>query len=568
MKKRQKKSYSIVWQVVFFPLGVIILILIIAVFLCFFSVRVLSNQEVESNINALQISANQLENELNYIDDAFIEYWNKNKSYAYLSKISSQTPIDLFLEYRWETLNWMINLVSVSNNVQGVFVYYQNIDLLLFRGETDALMHTYLKNKIGNADTYNYWEFVMVDSKQYLINIKKYDDFYGGVWIPVEKLSQNFLIEENMPGDVYIMDWKMENTCKQPLIYKALKEINLESTENTTADRIIAGRKSYCNYIVNTSSHNIYFGVVIPENFFLANVPVAVKTIFILLFVCIGLVPVLIFWLRRKIAIPIGRIDKAMKIVSEGDMEYRIEEPLFERSNELERLMVGFNQMLDEINELEVNLYRTKIREQQIKMKYISQMIQPHFVLNALNIIYTYNEKEFPLVKKMVRYLMEYFRYIVYLKTDFVTLSQEMRHIENYLKIQKERYLDAFDFFVEWESETSNFMIPPLIIQTFAENCLKYGRCSDNRIFVYVLASIQNGMLKLMIADSGNGFSKENLRKIQQFIDTRVYNKELGIGIQNAIERLDMLYEQRIEVKVHNALSGGAVVELFLPMSV
>ncbi len=566
MKKHQKRTYSIVWQIIFFPLGVIILILIAAVFLCFFSIKVFSDQENESNINALQISLNQLDNELNYVDDEFIEYWNKNKSYAYLSKISEQKPVDLFLECQWETLNWMSNLISLGNDVNGAFVYYENINLLLFRGETNAEMHGYIKNKINEDTTYNHWELVTVEKQQYLVNIKKYNNFYGGVWMKTAPLMKNLIIEENMSGTVYMLDWKNQNTCKDAEVSDALKKFNFADNENIR-EKVYIGKQAYCNYIVRTASDNVYFGVLIPDNFFISNIPLPVKLIFILLLICVCLVPILIVWLRRKIAIPIQRIDKAMKAVGEGNMDYRIEKIIPEHSNELERLMEGFNEMLDEINVLEMNLYRTKIREQKIKMKYISQMIQPHFVLNALNIVYTYRENEFPLVKKMVRYLMEYFRYIVYLKTDFVTLEQEMRHIENYLKIQKERYLDAFDFFVEWESEASDCMIPPLIIQTFAENCLKYGRRNDNMVFVYVLANIQDDVLRLMIADSGDGFSEDSMKRIQKFVNTRAYDEKLGIGIQNAIERMDMLYGEKIKVNIHNALSGGAVVELFLPVS-
>ena len=86
-------------------------------------------------------------------------------------------------------------------------------------------------------------------------------------------------------------------------------------------------------------------------------------------------------------------------------------------------------------------------------------------------------------------------------------------------------------------------------------------------MFVYVLANEQDGLLKLVIADSGNGFSGEVLEKIETFIKTREYCDDLGIGIQNAIERMDILYGKHVDVHIHNALYGGAVVELFLPLS-
>ena len=58
-----------------------------------------------------------------------------------------------------------------------------------------------------------------------------------------------------------------------------------------------------------------------------------------------------------------------------------------------------------------------------------------HIDFSTNKMYVTYKEEEFPLVKKMVMYLVNYFRYIVNLRVDFVELSQEFRHVENYLKM-------------------------------------------------------------------------------------------------------------------------------------
>ena len=558
----RKKVNSIVWQAIFFPAGITILMLMLAIFLCVFSVRALNAREIESNINAIQISINQLESELNQIDDAFVEYWYGSDAYKLMSKLTQQRPIGVFLEGQWETFNWLDKQVSMYSIVEGAFAYYSNLNLLLFRGGTNAYVHQYIASQMDVERNYNRWELVWIDEAWYLVTIKNYNDFYGGVWIPVQKIFEHLKIDDhNLLGTVYLMDWKCENTAEDGF-YEALLDCDVQ--QSISSVRI--SNVKYDNFIVKTQEEDVYLGILIPKGLFLAQMPTAVWGIFVLVIISAILVPLLIIWLKRKIATPIRVLDDAMKVVGDGNMDYRIPAAPSKYPNEMERLTDGFNDMIDEINDLEMRVYKGKIREQQIKLKYISQMIQPHFVLNALNVIYTYKESEFPLVKKMIRYLMEYFRYIVYMKTDFVTLEQEMRHIENYLKIQKERYLDGFEFFVEWEAEVSNCVIPPLVIQSFAENCLKYGKRDDESFFVYVLANVVDGRLRLMIADSGNGFAKEKLDKIHAFVETREYCDDLGIGIQNAIERMDILYDQWVEVNVHNADYGGAIVELFLPL--
>ena len=254
-----------------------------------------------------------------------------------------------------------------------------------------------------------------------------------------------------------------------------------------------------------------------------------------------------------------------MERYGNGEVEYLLEERNVHTVDEFDILGQSLNEMMDKVNELEYNLYETKLKEQEINLKYISQQIQPHFILNALNVIYTYKEDEFPLVRKMVVYLVNYFRYIVNLRVDFVELRYEFRHIENYLKIQRERTQNKIDFFVEWEHSVSNVLIPPLILQTFVENSIKYA-VNDNKLFIILRGYEENGKLKIRISDTGQGFDEETLRNIRSFLETRVDEGRLGVGIVNTVQRMDILYHGDVELTVGNEESGGACTEICLPL--
>lgn len=114
-------------------------------------------------------------------------------------------------------------------------------------------------------------------------------------------------------------------------------------------------------------------------------------------------------------------------------------------------------------------------------MRYLSQQIQPHFVLNTLNILYSYEPEEYPLIQKMILCLSKYFRYIVKVHSDFVELSQELAHIKNYFEIQEARYPEQFDYYVESEEGMDDLLIPPLLIQNFTENSIKYAIDMEKR---------------------------------------------------------------------------------------
>lgn len=556
-----KKFRSIVRRVVLLPMSVMAVIVCITIISCvigFFNMR---QQMVDSSLSSLQVSQNQLENLLNQIDHAFIQYWNTNDSYSYLKTFDQSTPPERYVVYEADTRKWMTNLINGYAEVQGAFVYFENIDSYQFQGATNSQMNEYIHKRGADSwDLYNHWELKEIDGMQYLLIVKNYNQFYGGVWIPVEALADSLnLNAEGYRGIVYLTDNRGNHSLKgrdgQPIPQELGNGREIVRVE----DQLLY------NYLATGTQEDIILGLLIPQTTLFAEIPMLNKGLFLMALLSIALVPVVALWLRRKVALPVRAIDEAMRLIGEGNMDYRIPLPDKRAYDEFDRLMVRVNHTIDELNDLEFKLYKRTIWEQQTELRYISQQIRPHFILNALNIIYTYEENEFPLVKKMVLYLTEYFRYIVNLREDFVEVEQELHHVENYLKIQKERYLDRFDFFVEWEAAVGSLQIPPLLIQTFVENCIKYGMSGERSTFIYVLASMERGQLKMMVADTGNGFSQETMDKVQAFLDTRQHQEGQGIGIENAIERMYILYGVDVEVKLRNALSGGAVVEIYLP---
>ena len=234
--------------------------------------------------------------------------------------------------------------------------------------------------------------------------------------------------------------------------------------------------------------------------------------------------------------------------------------------NEFDALNLHFNKMMDELENTKLRLYQEEIDRQKIQLRYLNQQIRPHFVLNALNIIYMWDDNEFPSAKKMIIYLTKYFRYLVNLKSDYVLLWEEMEHAENYLKIQKVRYPSRFTHFVEWEEELRYARIPAVVIQTFVENSIKYGFRKGNTMFLFVLAKrIGKDRIQLLIADTGKGFEPDTLQKIQEFLKTKKYDENMGVGIQNVINRLTILYGGNFEISIYNAVDGGARIEIEIP---
>ncbi len=250
-------------------------------------------------------------------------------------------------------------------------------------------------------------------------------------------------------------------------------------------------------------------------------------------------------------------------------MGYRIPIKKKKWVGEFDELNIHFNNMLNQLEETNEQLVQEEIDRQKLELHSLNQQIKPHFILNALNIIYMYEDNEFPVAKKMVLYLTKYFRYLVNLKSNFVCLWEEIEFIESYLNIQKIRYPKRFTPFVEWEEELRYAKVPAVLIQTFVENCVKHGFENGNLMFIFVLVKkLDNHTMEIMIADTGKGFSPEILVQLQDYLKSRKYNSNLGVGIQNTVNKLDILYGEKYTIFMGNNESGGARVCIRIPLQI
>ena len=284
----------------------------------------------------------------------------------------------------------------------------------------------------------------------------------------------------------------------------------------------------------------------------------------------IVVIPLLLYFFSRQVNRPLRRLTQAIDRIEQGDLEHRIEEG--RQSNEFDQINHSFNHMMDQVKELKIDVYEKELEKKDIKMQYLSQQIQPHFILNALNLLYSYEPEEYPMIQKMILCISKYFRYVVKMNAEFVELNQEMNHIKNYFEIQKARFPGLFYSIVEWNEDLSKALIPPLIVQNFAENAIKHSLKIGNRITIFVIADYfreegQPDKMRIRLADTGEGISDELIEKIELFKKTGEHQEGLGVGIQNTIERLKYLYADKSIVRIwRDEFYGGTNVDIILPI--
>jgi len=546
-KNQGKKFKSIVRRVIIWPLVVMASIGIISVVACAVTFINVQQRIIEANNDSLQLAQNQLDNYLSQIDHRYFRYWASEFCYKVLNNANMDQPIEDYAVALADNMTWMRELKADFDFIGGSFSYYSNIDRTQFNGSRGTEANIVLTDMIHEENVKaTGWRLEEIDGEFFLLDVRKYGNHVCGIWIPVEQLYLELNIDSDAQfGQLFFTD--KDNT-----------KVFVDNNNDLSY---------YKDYLAKEANNNIIIGSRLKKNELYGAIPWAIYILLAVSLLSLVLIPIVIVWLKYRISQPLNAIDKAMQIVGEGNVDYRIPISESDTYDEFDRLGERLNQTLDELNDISFNLYETEIKSQRNRIRYLTEQIRPHFILNALNIIYTYDQSEFDLVKKMVLYLTEYFRYVVNVRKDFVKLIDEMHHVQNYLNIQKERYQNRFDSFVEWEVDTEQMYIPPLIIQSFVENCIKYGLKDGELTFIYVLAKIDNGRLILTIADTGNGFKQETIDLFKSFCETKEHQEGLGVGMETVAEGMDLLYGKgKYSIELSNALSGGAIVRIDFPI--
>ena len=422
-----------------------------------------------------------------------------------------------------------------------------------------AELTEYIQSQIDSKEVplIGTWKIIQFSDTTLLILMSNYKNAYYGAWIDLNELANTLNLKDSNDGNIKVLTDDSGNVLYTNK--NGLEKIDLNNISRRYDGVNYVLVKAQSNYV------NLELVQIMPKSQITKTLPLMIQILQVASIVALGILPIIMFSMQKWIVHPINSLSRAMEKIEAGDMEVRVKEE--KSGSEFEQINRNFNHMMDEVSKLKIDVYEEKLEKQQIKMRFLSQQIQPHFILNAMNILYSYEKEEYPLIHKMILCLSKYFRYVVNANTDFVELSQEMNHIKNYFEIQQARYPDNFFAMVEYDEEVGDCLVPPLLVQNFAENAIKHSLKIENSIDIIVIAQkTEDNCIRIRLSDTGEGISDELLQKVELFRKTRQQQEGLGVGIQNAIERLDILYNGSSQFKITKEKPHGTRVEIVVPM--
>lgn len=190
------------------------------------------------------------------------------------------------------------------------------------------------------------------------------------------------------------------------------------------------------------------------------------------------------------------------------------------------------------------------------EMAALKAQIHPHFLFNTLNNISALIRPEQENVRVMIAQLADTFRYSLRAsKLHLVTLEEELRFLETYLSLEKERLGNRLSFQINCPKDLRLCSIPPMLIQPLVENALIHGISRAARGGTIVLDINQTGKnLQFTIRDTGLGYAGNTEELFQQE----------GIGLNNIRERLLLLYGEELRVSKNDP--SGLVFSFIIPL--
>ena len=168
--------------------------------------------------------------------------------------------------------------------------------------------------------------------------------------------------------------------------------------------------------------------------------------------------------------------------------------------------------------------------QKEMELNYLKEQVNPHFLFNSLNSIYSLSKSQSPETPELVMQLSDLMRYqLESAKKDTVLLKEELEFIENYLLLEEKRLSNRCTIEFVLEDNFKDLKIAPMLLIPFVENAIKHGAQSTNeKSKIDISAYVKDATFYFSVTNSKPQHLIENTRK--------------GMGLENVKKRLLLLY--------------------------
>ena len=263
---------------------------------------------------------------------------------------------------------------------------------------------------------------------------------------------------------------------------------------------------------------------------------------------------------------PINKLRSLMKKAEKGDFNISIQ---INNNDEIKQLGERFNIMITKIKELIDKVYTIELAKKQAELNALQTQINPHYLYNTLESIRMMAALNDDIeVMNMIAVLGDTFRYSININNEVVAIEEEIKHVKNYLIIQKMRYQERLQVEIDIDESILYCKILKLVIQPIVENSIYHGL--GNKIGVgniTLSGNKKNDQIRFEITDDGAGMTIEQLVEIKEVLKNNKHsNDKRSMGLSNINERLRLYFGDAYSIDIISSSDIGTKVVIIIPV--
>lgn len=192
------------------------------------------------------------------------------------------------------------------------------------------------------------------------------------------------------------------------------------------------------------------------------------------------------------------------------------------------------------------------------ELRALRAQISPHFIYNALAAVAGNIHARPEEARELLIDFAEFTRYLFRDGRSYVTLAEELAHVERYLRLERARFREL-QVSVDIDPATRDAVVPAMSVQPLVENAVRHGierRAGSGR--VHVESRVVGTDVELRVSDDGSGIEPDRVPAV-------LAGAGGGIGLSNVDSRLRATFGERYALRIDSELGTGTTVTMTVP---
>lgn len=564
-KKRSMQHYVVqIFEII--TVFLLILLIVSSIFLY----NAVYNQTYDYMKSVLKIYDNQISQGLDDVSNYLIDLSLNNAEVSGLSVSKDKTNSYKLVNKIKQTLS---SGVYSFPYIDGMFVYSATQDIYINQlnniytninsSETDYKCSNLLNKMLSDKDdlVLSEWFVVKILSDNYFVRIFKTNNVYTGSWVRMDHVAAYFKYFTEMDSEFLFVDESGNIVQKQSSVFDSITVSSTDKPEfyNIAGKRFLAVACdfSFCDYSI--------LAMVPISNMFDIISPVYYTLLVITVFSIALLISTTLFVSNIYFKAPLNLLRPVIKSMKIGEFDQKIVSN--SKFIEIDEITNVFNEMIDEIKKLRINVYEENIKKQDIELQYLKSQLAPHFLINCLNTIFALSDSEenTPLIHEIIKTLSDHLRYTLSTRTS-VSLNEEMHYVENYLILTQLRFPESLSYSLTISKKAEDASVFPMIVLLVIENSIKNNVVMGELLNISLNAYVEEDRLHITCIDSGSGFNEDEIEIYNHINEhSEVLLDGHHIGINNIYSRLKLISGESASIKLSNELGSGARIDVDMP---